>query len=293
MQKVLYMTRAIENEYSAETKAMLLVKKCGVSIDFVITYDKLPMDFTKFKENYEATLISNAQLQSRLAIEELNYDPTEIDKKLNYYIFEVEDPFATIENITKHDKYETIMKISDKDEQDREVLPIDAELISKSRVPVWIRHVHSVEKNLKKVAVALNPSSYLTPEGKHLTEEMLRLCFILSQQLGFEVHIVSAFSEKSADKAEEQYLKDQATSKQLTQNILAGLPPNCNFTLTLLPGHPGDILCTYAKEHDIDMIMIGARNAIDNPEQPVSRCAKYILDNLSCDLFAFKTRTKS
>ncbi len=293
MQKVLYMTRAIENEYTAETKAMMLVKKCGSSIDFVITYDKLPMDFAKFKEHYEATLLSNAQLQTRLAIEELEYDPSEIDKKLNYYIFEVDNPFATIEDIAKRDKYDIIMKISDRDEKDREVLPIDVDLISKSRVPVWIRHVHSIEKELKNVVLALNPSAYQHPEAKHLTEEMLKLCFELSQRLGFEVHIVSAFSEQPSDEENNQYLKDQATSKQLVQNILTELPPNCNFTLTLLPGQPGDVLSNYAKEHDVDMIMIGARNTIDNPDQPVSRCAQYILDNLACDLFTFKTKTKT
>lgn len=288
------MTRAIENEYTAETKAVMLVKKCNSSIDFVITYDKLPLDFAKFKDHYEETLISNAQLQTRLAIEELNYDPNEIDKKLNYYIFEVENPFNTIADIVKHDKYEIIMKISDKDEKDREVIPVDPDLISKSRIPVWIRHVHSIEKELKNLVIALNPSSYLTEEGKHLTKEMLKFCFILSQQLSIEVHVVSAFSERPEEEAaeEQQYLKDQATSRELVQNILAELPPNCNFTLNLLPGHPGDVICSYATDHDINMIMIGARNAIDNPEEPVSRCAQYILDNLSCDLFVFKTKTK-
>lgn len=294
MQKILYMTRAIENEYTAETKAMMLVKKCDASIDFVITYDRLPLDFAKFKEHYEETLISNAQLQTRLAIEELDYDPNEIDRKLNYYIFEVENPFNTISDIVKHDKYEIIMKISDQDEKDREVLPIDADLISKSRIPVWIRHIHSIEKELKNIVIAINPSAYLTEEGKHLTEEMLKFCFSLSQQLDTQVHVISAFSERPEEETEEeqQYLKDQATSRELLQNILAELPPNSNFTLNILPGHPGDVICNYAKDHDIDMIMIGARNAIDNPDKPVSRCAQYILDNLGCDLFVYKTKSK-
>ncbi len=172
----------------------------------------------------------------------------------------------------------------------------DMHLLRKCPAPLWLIKAGEPE-TFRRILVPLDPN--MEDGVKHdLGVNLLKLATSLAEMDGAELLIVHAWHAYAEDKLKkhmepqefEEYVRawSQESSNRAWRFISAfegEIKPQC---VHLVQGEPGFVIPQFAKEHEVDIVVMGTLGRLGQHGLFIGDTAERILNRLECSVLALK-----
>lgn len=285
IKRIFYQTRGIANESHSIERSLLLLKELDAYLDIYVIYDKLPGEIEDFKVKYKNSVIENEQTQVELALAGLGLNEAEFDNHIGYRVEEVINPYERIVDVTADKNYDIIIKMADKHEHTTGFSALDIHLIRQSAVPIWFTYNNIAIKDIKNIMIAVDPETIGHDVGTALTNALASFGCFLSQNTGARLHFVSCW-HMDYDLVSNDMSFDSHKTELLgmIQNTKIDLP----YDIVHLYGDPIKTLVDYIHTNNVDVLVLGTSNVLNNPNKEIGHTAEAIIDQVYCDMIVAK-----
>ncbi len=213
-------------------------------------------------------------------------------------VFHGSGPIEVIREVLRK-RHDLLMRTAEKEALSRLFGASDMRLLRKCPCPVWL--VKPTRPRRHSRILAAVDIEGLEPERRTVDEKIMELATTISRLEGGELHVIHAwrafgesvlkgYSGVPSDEVK-QYLKEaRAAARQKFAEFVSqyekDVPPE---RAHLVKGHPARVIAKFAKQHRIDLIVMGTLARAGVAGVLIGNTAENVVGLIDCSLLAIKT----
>jgi len=212
-------------------------------------------------------------------------------------------PFREIITLVQRGGFDLVVKAAGLPGGPRDLVftSLDLHLMRKCPCPVWIHRQTARNGNYGRIMAAIDVSD-TSPRGQAMTRFVLDLATSLGQQDDSDVHIVHAWSsvgERMSRAARrgllptveiERDVEDEGRQRQVLfrDAVAPYLELPARFQLHLVHGEPRDVLPLFARDREVDLIVMGTLARTGVPGFFIGNTAEDVLRQVESSVLTLK-----